>query len=170
MPTKNLPRGYAIAYIEGKWYSLQAPRYYSADDPEGYIRFDYLDQDDLALGFATQREAISAAQRLAFEAERKECERWERLVSNSDVYPERCVHYRDIIKEATGREPLVLRGLNDVVVHMVSPSCSLYPMPISFLAVHAPTIEEALAEAAERAYADRCLCELAQDEHLRATA
>src|ERR1700730_2832751 len=97
-----LPAGYAVAQShEKQWYALCEDRYYSIEYPEG-IPF-YLetcqDFDSFTYQYSRRAEAVQGFWRHARWQEAKEPEQVERLAAHSEVFPERCAHYLDIIEE-----------------------------------------------------------------------
>jgi hypothetical protein len=94
------------------------------------------------------------------------------LVSDSDMYPERCAHYVALIEQIRGEAPHIKRRSHPCEVEVLVPShrCTQCLAALSPFCITAKTIEEALAEAAERVYALRCLCERMQDERLTLVA
>jgi hypothetical protein len=173
MSVKDLPAGYTVACIEGKWYPLQARLRYGIDDPDGYpdltplLSFPQLE----ALSFSTQRNAILKCQEEAQEEEVQERENWERLTVKSDAYPERCAYYMDVIEQARGHVPIVYRYsfIPEVSVSVPGHYCSTCKQADWGFSVKALTIENALKEAAERVYTERCQCERVQWEELQST-
>jgi hypothetical protein len=178
MASKKLPEGYTIAFVEGKWYPLHAVRFYSAGCPAGSLAIGTMtgkmseDGTFPELAFCKQQDALEACQRDAcFEASREQ-ERWQQLVRDSDVYPERCAHYVALIEQIRGMAPHIKRWSYPYEVEVLVPShrCTQCLATQSPFCITAATIEEALAEAAERVYAGRCLCERLQDERFTLVA
>jgi hypothetical protein len=168
---KELPEGYAVAYGEGRWYPLVMERFYSAEYPNGYPMFETFYSDGFnTLSFRTQHEAIVHCQQDAEinESAARCC--WEQMATESDVYPDHCAHYVDVIEQVTGHEPVITHGWHKVFVFTISDYChscrSIKPRATAI----APLIEDALAEVAERVYAERCQCERVQDERLQLIA
>ena len=167
MSIKDLPTDYTVAPIAGKWYPLKVHRFYDADAPDGDIAFQKLYCD---ITFQTQREAIAYCQQDAEIEEKIERLRYERLAQKSDVYPERCAHYADIIEQMTGQKPVITKLFREVMVTVSSGSCSCGQMATPYIFASAFFLEDVLAEVAERVYAGRCLCEHMQDTRLQLTA
>ena len=155
MSIKDLPTDYTVAPIAGKWYPLKVHRFYDADAPDGDIAFQKLYCD---ITFQTQREAIAYCQQDAEIEEKIERLRYERLAQKSDVYPERCVHYRGIIEEVTGYAPLVSRLFGGVQVYVPEYHCSYCATYHPLVVREALVIEEALEACAEQVYTAQQCC------------
>ena len=167
MAHKDIPEGFTVAYVEGKWYPLEAYRLYTIDYPEGFLTVDLRTS-----GFLTRREARQACEQIAHEQEVYEQQRWLRYAWQSDVYPERCAHYIAIIEQVTGCTPWIssasyARAFNVSTSPHVCHDCKAY---IFGTYASATTIEDALEKVAQQVYANRCVCERVQELHLQLTA
>ena len=161
MAIKDLPKDYTVAFIDGVWYPIQISRLYSAQHPDGCIILYQMGET-----FRTQREAIEFCQNSAEITEHLDRYDWERLAAGTDGYPDRCDYYVNTIKQYCGHEPIVTRGSRDVLVFVPASYCSVCKTWVTPVAEDALFIEDALASAAESAYACRCQCERAQEEYL----
>ena len=163
MSIKDLPTDYTVAPVAGKWYPLKVHRFYDADAPDGDIAFQKLYCD---ITFQTQHGNVSVLPKKA----KIERLRYERLAQKSDVYPERCAHYADIIEQMTGQKPVITKLFREVVVTVAPGSCPCGQKATPYIFASAFFLEDVLAEVAERVYAGRCLCEHMQDTRLQLTA
>src|SRR5579859_4792250 len=110
-----LPEGYGVAQLDDKqWYPLKIDRYYSADYPDGTTHPETIwGEENQDLRYRRREDAVQVCWQLAQEEEERKCRKWEQLAQQSEVYPDRCVHYQDIIEETTGRTPLVYHWVFD---------------------------------------------------------
>ncbi len=170
MTSTTLPSGYTVARIDGRWYPIQAEQFYTIDDPDGSLILSSL----FTLGggdtaFTRRADAVTECWARARMQEAYEQEKWVALAVRSNVYPERCAHAIDIIKECTGSPPrsfqAAYRGLNIVcTAGYRCLRCGIYHVS---QCVEALTIEDALEQAAEACYTRYLDC-MQQDPAQRA--
>jgi hypothetical protein len=181
--SSTIPQGYTVAQLDDKqWYPIKVERTYNADCPEGYINLRTLYafvesewKDDIH--FARRSDALAYCQQEVLSQQKQEERKWEEYTLKSDVYPDRCIHYIDLITEITGRPPLVHQFIyHDVPYNRIS--VFVYPWRCSCewhtveMAENALSIEDALEEAANSVYVSyqACQCSYAEQEHLLSVA
>ncbi|GHO72618.1 hypothetical protein KSD_03890 [Ktedonobacter sp. SOSP1-85] len=173
MKQQKLPPGYAVVQLDGEWYPIKIEKMH----PEEFISLDPIFDDALEdARFPRRQDAVEACLRHESDKIQREQTSWFWLAVYSDVYPDRCVHYIDEIEALTGRKPYIRYE------HGSSPYC--YSVVVNVYAGRCPhcrawqdecyiyglTIDEALAQAAQEAYASRCRCQRIVEEHTQAVA
>lgn len=153
MGPQTLPPGYALTCIDGEWYPLES----NLSHPLGtVIAFGLHDDTGEDMHFSRRQDAVSACQSHYDQQQAYERENWEHLAKYSRVYPDRCAHYHDEIIACTGVAPFIMH-YPTVEVHVLGFRCNTCGYHPSFT-TEGLTEEEALAKAAEQAYAARCTC------------
>lgn len=173
MPQHQLPPDYAVIQLaDQRWYPVRVDVYYAADTPEEGYRTLYLlhDIDGKVPGYQHQHEAVEECQKHAEADAYWERHNWEVMAIKSDVYPERCIHYQEEIAAITGHLPSVQRRSHDVQVYVFSQYCRFCLTEHPWFFTTAFTIEDALEQAAQQAYASRCACMRAQEERAQLLA
>ena len=175
--SSTLPQGYTVAQLDDKqWYPIEISRYYSADTPEGSLHFSTMvgwkgNEVQREMHFQRRHEAVAFCQQEARSQQEKEVHQWQRLTMKSDAYPDRCIHYIDLITEITGYAPIIHRSLSyydpsyiSVYVRSWRCSCNWHTVD---LVENNLCIEDALEDAANNVYASyqACQCSLAEQEH-----
>lgn len=164
MPKQTrIPEGYALAQLhDGQWYPLEAERiWYGPEYPDGILRllpFNRQFQLGEEISFASRREALRHCEAEAKAREDAQRFDWQRLMVQSEVYPERCAWYRQMIEDVTGYAPAVRHWFTEITVFVPAYTCchgcSYGPVG----GWGAWTIEEALADVAEQVYARMQTC------------
>ncbi len=153
MTSISLPDGYIVACIDRRWYPIKVERLHTIDNPDGFLTLSPLftfDGGDTT--FADCAEAVQECWTQVHAQEAYEQEQWECLAAKSNVYPDRCTHYRDIIEEYTRHRPKIIRGWSSATVIMHSYQCLRCDVWHDQDIIEALTIEDALAQAAEACY------------------
>jgi hypothetical protein len=154
----TLPEGYGVAQFDDKrWYPIKIERWYDAERPEGSLFVDTFLSD---LNYSHREEATRQCWEHAHREERRQRRDWENRAQQSNVYPERCAHYLEIIEELTGQEPRIVcwRWDTEVTVAVHPRCCFRCDSFHSLVLVSALTIEDALEEAAQQVYASYVKC------------
>jgi hypothetical protein len=160
MSRKDIPEGYAIVKLaDQQWYPLQAERLYTSCYQDGFITFNCFfegGEEYKEVSFSRQKEAVQFCQYEAAQEQRREWERWEQKAIASNVYPERCIHYRDLIKSIT-KCPVYVSYHHDGVWVYASgyhcPGCGCFHEPVE---VKALVVEDALETCTNVVYANQC--------------
>lgn len=174
MSQSNIPHGFTVAQFDDKhWYPIEVKRCYSIEFPEGFLSLKTLDgflQDQWVddIHFARRSDALVYCQQEATKRHQEELRRWERVTVQSNVYPDRCVHYIDLMTEITGRFPFIHQFMyqqypcDSISVSVRSWVCCANKRHPEVAVHDALRIEDALEEAANRVYASyqACQCSL----------
>lgn len=167
MSSSPLPEGFTVACIEGKWYPLEVQRRYSSLYPDGSIWLcPFYQHDGNDVCYRTKKEAIVDCQQQAQFNGMVEREQWERLVEDVEGSPERRAWYVALIEQARDAPPLIARGVDGYSIYVsgsTCPDCEEWAAPVYLVG---PTLDEVVAQAAERVYAARCACERTQEQRL----
>lgn len=164
MPRSTIPQGYAVVQLDDtQWYPLEILRFYSGDYPDGDIRVTILHRSNenrewVPAHYPHRDDALHHVQAHALQEQRFDHLHWQQFTTKSDVYPERCRHFLDLIEEITGRIPNVHRWMSEVGVSIEKYTCSCGTSHCSYWDSSQVTIEDALQRAAEYAYSHRCSC------------
>lgn len=173
---QTLPDGYLVHQAEDlRWYPMRVERCFAPSYPEAGHLFvsPITDLSGNDLSYLCQEEAIQTCMKEASQEQRWKQQYWQALVLNSHLYPERCAHYRDIIQEATGAPPKVHRSQSCILIWVEASYCPVcFAYRPAFLIENTQTIEDALNEAAQRAYAEQgaCGCSLDHQQQARLNA
>ncbi len=161
---QTIPHGYAVVQLADKqWYPVQVTRFYDGKYPSGTISLSSckeLDQDNEVqdVAYARREDALQYVQQQALNEEGYERQNWERVTVESNVYPERCVHYVALIEEITGHVPTVRLWMHEVNIEISYYQCSCKTYHSFYWDYSQMTIEDALQRAAEYVYEHRCPC------------
>lgn len=182
MSSSNIPQGYTVAQLDDKqWYPIEISRYYSADVPDGSLHLNTMtgwkgNEVQRDMHFQRRHEAVAFCQQEACSQQEKELQEWQCLTVKSDVYPERCIHYIDLITEITGYMPIIRRSLyyydpSYISVYVRSWRCSCNWHTVDLVENHG-SIEDALENAANSVYASyqACQCSHSEEKHLLSVA
>src|SRR5205085_1844684 len=124
---QTLPDGYLVyqAPDDHRWYPMQTERYFGQCSPEtGHLMVSPLiDLYGNDLSYLHREEAVQACIEEASQKQRWQQQYWHDLMLNSNLYPERCAHYRDTIQEATGTPPEVHLSSSCILVWVGSSYC-----------------------------------------------
>ena len=178
--SSNIPQGYTVAQLDDKqWYPIEISRYYSADTPEGSLHLNTMlgwreNEVQRDMHFQRRHEAVAFCQQEARSQQERELHEWQRLTMKSDVYPDRCIHYIDLITEITGYAPIIRRSLyyydssDCISVYVRSWHCSCNWHTVD-LVENRLSIEDALEDAANSMYASyqACQCSYADQEQTK---
>ncbi|GHO78427.1 hypothetical protein KSD_61980 [Ktedonobacter sp. SOSP1-85] len=153
MRPQTLPPGYAIVHFGDEWYPLEATVSHPLGTP---IAYGILDDECEYMHFSRPQDAVQACQVHWEQEQARDCQRWERMAAHRESHPDRCVHYHDEIVAITGKEPLIspYSTAKALVGGYWCRFCGYH----SLYTAEGQTEEEALAKAAEHAYATRCRC------------
>ncbi len=101
-------REYTVARIGKLWYPVHVVRDYSAPYQEGRLHlWPVLEEDGADRVYARRIDALTVCRQQVKELDTLEQSRWESLAARTDLEPERCGHYEQIIEEITGSPPRV---------------------------------------------------------------
>lgn len=155
---------YSVIQLEDRhWYPVHVNRFYSANAPDGTVSLDLLPPSsmsetyDVYIHYSRRSEAIKHCQRLTARDEEYEQSRWVHLTIESNLYPERCSHYIDLITQIAGQAPDIFRYTSHVSVYTPSFYCSRGELH-HWHQAQSDTIEDALEQATNLLYAEGCTC------------
>ncbi len=165
MPRSTPPYGYAVVQLEDtQWYPLEVTRSYSGEHPDGYIHLSLLsvrtqEREFVEAHYTHREDALNHVRQYCDTEERWKREKWEHLTCESNVYPERCSHYRDLIQEIVGHAPTIVayQWRGDVSVHVLPYQCPCGAFHSLYWTSDA-TVEDVLQRAADYVYEHRCSC------------
>ncbi|EFH86427.1 hypothetical protein [Ktedonobacter racemifer] len=173
MKRQTLPSGYGVVHLEGKWYPIKIEKIY----PQEFVVLDPIYDDSINdAHFARRQEAVEACLHHEREEAQREQASWLRRAVESDVYPDRCAHYMDEIEALTGRRPYIRYDYGSspycvsTVAYVYASWCPYCGAWQDGFYIYGLTIDEALAQAAQEAYASRCCCLRFVEEHVQAVA
>lgn len=150
---------YTVAQIDGRWYPLKVGYIYDESSAKIYHTFKTLwDLDGNEASYDRRANAVEACHHDAEEQVIYEQSKWQRLAVQTNVYPDRCSHYREVIEEVTGYPPRVEDWFLCFGVIVRFAPCCHCQLKRGSLTVSALTVDDALAEAAERAYTEAQVC------------
>lgn len=159
-----IPHGYAVVQLDDKqWYPLEITRFYSTEDPDGDVSIRVFHtfnehHEWVPVHYPHRVQALQHTQESATVEEYYEHMKWLRVTVESDLYPERCIHFLTVIEEITGHLPTVRRWSQEVNVSIDAYKCSCGCPHSSYWDFSQVTIEDALQRAAEYVYEHRCSC------------
>ncbi len=160
----TIPHGYAVVQLDDKqWYPLRVTRYYSAENPDGYVYIETLgdlnqDGELHDVRYQHREDAFHSVQQTSLNDEAHERRKWLQRMIKSDVYPEQCVHSLALIEEITGHAPSVRQWMHSIRVCTWGYTCSCGHYHSSYWQEDEATIEDVLQRAAEYVYGHRCSC------------
>ncbi len=161
MSRQDIPEGYAVIQLaDNQWYPVRVERFYSDAYPDGLLNLYPIRLDEQEQHFSRRKEAVAYCQSDAALWEDLERRRYERKTVESNVYPERCIHYQEIIQDITGYPPMVDRFYDGVSVYVPGYHCASCGSYHPHVVKEALTIEDALEACAEQVYAVNEQCTL----------
>ncbi len=156
--------GYTVVQLDDKqWYPVEILRLYSAESPDGDIRLSIVhtfneNREWVPACYPRRDGALQHAHTETVRQHYFEQLGWQKFTVTSDVYPERCFHFLELIQEITGHLPHVHRWLQEITVSIDAYHCSCGRFHHRYWDSSQVTIEDVLQQAAEYAYSHRCSC------------
>jgi hypothetical protein len=155
MTKPPLPPGFSVLQLENQqWYPVRVERFFDPSFAEqGAIRLNFL--PDLAgneVHFKQRDEAVKECRMQAESDAYYEQLRWRTLAAHSNVYPERCAWYLDLLLSLTGVTPYVERWSGGVMLLLPCYLCRGCQEREESLMSEALTLDDALEELTQQIY------------------